>query len=103
MSGNIGQIAKLTNTGQLESEAIQGTAPLIVASTTLVENLNAEMLNEMTEDSVLRTDRDRELKQGKILTVKGTIKVDETSGSLVVGSFELKETNGIFHINASGN
>lgn len=103
MSGNIGQIAKLTNTGQLESEAPKGTAPLIVASTTLVKNLNAEMLNEMKEASVLRTDKNRELKQGKILTVKGTIKVDETSGSLVVGSFELKETNGIFHINASGN
>lgn len=103
MSGNIGQIAKLTNTGQLVSEATGATPPLIVHSTKMVENLNAEMLNEMTEASVLRTDRDRELKQGKILTVKGTIKVDETSGSLVVGSFELKETNGIFHINASGN
>lgn len=101
MSGNIGQLAKLTNTGQLVSEATGATPPLIVHSTKMVEDLNVEFLGDMKETSVLRTDDNRTLGSDYTLTVEGKIKVDKTSGSLVLGDFELKENDGIFQIRAT--
>lgn len=92
--------AILNDSGQLQSE-VSNKAPLIVKSSIVVANLNADLLDGTQESSMLRTDADRTLNANKTLTVEGTVHVNNT-GSLKIGNFALKETDGIFHIDYIG-
>lgn len=93
-------ISKLNNEGQLVSEVLN-KAPLDVKSSIVVDNLNADLLDGAHELSMLRTDADRTLNANKTLTVEGTVHINDT-GSLRIGNFALKETDGIFHIDYIG-
>ena len=93
-------ISKLNNEGQLVSEILD-KAPLDVKSIIVVDNLNADLLDGTHESSMLRTDADRTLNANKTLTVEGTVHINDT-GSLKIGNFALKETDGIFHIDYIG-
>lgn len=88
--------AKLNENGQLVSDAIKGTKPIVVKSTTMVDNLSAEYLNDLKKDSFLRTDGNSSLNSGKTLTVEGEINID--TGKLTMGGLELKVTDGILSI-----
>lgn len=93
-------ISKLNDKGQLVSEALSPLAPISVASNVVVSGLNADLLDDVQESSMLRTDEDRTLIQDKTLTVNGKVKVN--TGSLEIGDYKLNQTNGVFHIDYIG-
>jgi hypothetical protein len=53
---NLNQLGAVTLTGQLTSTVATGTAPLVIASTTAVANLNADLLDGIHAASFLRSD-----------------------------------------------
>jgi len=88
--------AILQKTGQINSSAVQGTPPLIVASTFVVENLNADMVDGIDANQFLRTDANTALNSTKELSINGEIIVKdngiltlENSSTLNLGSFKL--------------
>ena len=54
VSGNMTGVGSITMSGQLTSTVASGVAPFIVASNTVVGNLNADLLDGLHENSFLR-------------------------------------------------
>lgn len=54
VSGNMTGVGSINMSGQLTSTVASGTAPFIVASNTVVGNLNADLLDGLHENSFLR-------------------------------------------------
>lgn len=54
VSGNMTGVGSINMSGQLTSTVASGTAPFIVASNTVVSNLNADLLDGLHENSFLR-------------------------------------------------
>lgn len=54
VSGDMTGVGNITMSGQLTSTVASGTAPFIVASNTVVGNLNADMVDGLHENSFLR-------------------------------------------------
>lgn len=54
VSGDMTGVGNITMSGQLTSTVASGTAPFIVASNTVVGNLNADLLDGLHENSFLR-------------------------------------------------
>ena len=55
VSGNMTGVGSINMSGQLTSTVASGTAPFIVASNTVVSNLNADLLDGFHENSFLRS------------------------------------------------
>jgi hypothetical protein len=91
-------ISKLNELGQLISEAPSDKPPIVVSSNVKVDNLNADKLDGVEEINMLRTNANRTLSTTTTLTVEGTVEVSDNKGKIKVGDYEIKSTNGIFHI-----
>ena len=91
--------AILQKTGQIKSTAITTLPPLIVESDVKVDNLNADMVDGLHSNSLLRSDDDSTLALPNTLSVAGEIKINSDGKlSLDKGS---KLTLGWFKVNMS--
>lgn len=87
--------ATLNKEGQLVSQTTD-KPPILVASNKMVPNLNAQKLGGVEENLMLRTNTNRTLTAEMEVGANGSIKV--SGGKIKIGEFELKQTNGMFHI-----
>jgi hypothetical protein len=70
----------------LISTVATGTAPLTVSSTTVVTNLNADLLDGLHGSSFLRSDNSNDTATGSIRTSGGVIEAGRTSGSIALSA-----------------
>lgn len=70
---NGGAVARINNTGQFQSLLAPGTAPFVIASQTLVANLNAERLGGLLAASFSRLD------QAALQTHVGDLEIEKES------------------------
>jgi hypothetical protein len=69
--------ASITNSGQFKSEISTGTAPLVIASTTLVTNLNADQVDGIHGASFVRNDNGAQ-------TIAGDLTISDATPKLVL-------------------
>ncbi len=91
--------AVLQKNGQIQSTAITSLPPLIVASSVVVDRLNADMVDGLHSSSLLRSDYDSTLNSLKTLSVAGEIKINPTGKLSLDKGSEL--TLGWFKVNMS--
>ena len=70
IGGNLDVAGNITAGGQLISKIANGTAPIVVNSTTLVKNLNAEFLNGKSLDDIIKSSS---IPVGSILPYAGPV------------------------------
>ena len=91
----VGSVAKIkiNPSGQLESVITTGTAPLVVASTTVVANLNADLIDGVHGTDLADTSTDETFDSGTdtVLTVQGS-----ATASLVID--DTTHANGEFRL-----
>jgi len=86
--------AKLNSLGQLVSDVANGTPPITVISSTRVSNLNADKVDVIEENQLLRTDAARTLSSTLTVGDTGTIQVSGT-GKVRIGNFNLKQIDNV--------
>lgn len=92
--------AILQKTGQIESTAIAPLPPLIVASNEMVDNLNADMVDDLHSSDLLRSNANSTLTSLNTLSVAGEIKINSDGKLSLDKGSEL--TLGWFKVNMSG-
>jgi glycine cleavage system H lipoate-binding protein len=112
-AGAVSDITTLALSGQLTSSLSTGTAPFSIASTTLVSNLNVDMLDGLDASQFLRSDTSDDftsgtlglnsgttldIKSGSTLDVNGNLAIADTDIALDGASANLNST-GDFSIN----
>jgi hypothetical protein len=80
----------IANSGQIQSAVTTGTAPLSIASTTAVTNLNADLLDGLHSSSFVRTDSSSE--QGMI----GDLRITKNNGAVILNNSGGTRIAGIF-------
>ncbi|MEX0621369.1 MAG: hypothetical protein WD187_00005, partial [Candidatus Woykebacteria bacterium] len=105
-AGAVSGVTTINMSGQLTSTLATGTAPFVVASTTLVSNLNADLLDSLTSADFLRSNASDTFEAGNTLAIAGDLSIADTNIPFTGGSttFDLQggATTTLSVINSTG-